>query len=227
MDSFLGKGGKRVVVRVELYCANNLDILPRLTLSKIDAVITDPPYGIEYDPKRYNASTTTQSEFEAIEGDEAEFDPRPWLKFPTVILWGANNYTRHLPLGGWLCWDKRCSKKADKMFGSPFELAWINHRKTFKIARIQHGGVVNADGYGVKRVHPTQKPVKLMRWCLEVGKIPEGATVLDPYMGSGTMGIACIREGINFIGIEVDQGYFEIAEARIKAEQRKVIQKGF
>ena len=207
---------------VELICGDCRE----MTI-QADAVITDPAYGIEYDPKRYNASTTTDSQFETIQGDDQEFDPRPWLRFTTVILWGANNYTRHLPLGGWLCWDKRCSERADRMFGSPFELAWINHRKTFKIARIQHGGVVNADGHGIKRVHPTQKPIKLMTWCLDVGKVQKGATVYDPYMGSGTTGVACVKAGINFIGIEIDEERFKVAKSRIEKAQLEMVQGKF
>ena len=215
------------MVKVELHLGDCLDILPTLEAWRVDAVITDPSYGIEYDPQRYNDSTTTNSQFETLEGDDQEFDPRPWLEFPTVILWGANNYTRYLPRGGWLCWDKRCSERADRMFGSPFELAWINDAQKFKVARIQHGGVVNADGYGIKRVHPTQKPIKLMRWCLEIAKIPEDATVFDPFMGSGPTGIACVQTGRNFIGIEIDEGYFQIAKSRIEQAQLEVVQGTF
>ena len=204
----------------ELYHGDCLNILPSLEAGSVDAVVTDPQYGIEYDPQRYN-NTTTNSSFTMIESDAIQFDPRPWLKFPTTILWGANNYTMYLPRGGWLCWDKRCSERADKMFGSPFELAWIRAGKRdriFKIARIQHGGVVNADGYGIKRLHPTQKPIRLMRWCMgnDVAKLSTGAVILDPYMGSGTTGVAAIQLGYSFIGIEIDEGYFNIAKERIE-----------
>ena len=66
--------------------------------------------------------------------------------------------------------------------------------------------------------HPTQKPVIVMAWTLEQLKVPIGATVLDPFMGSGTTAIACIRTGRKFIGIEIDQGYFKIACDRIRRE---------
>lgn len=200
---------------VTLYQGDCLEILPTLGLENI-AVITDPPYGIDYNPQRYN-NTTTDSAFTMIDGDDAEFDPRPLLQYKSIILWGANNYTRYLPRGGWLCWDKRCSEKADRMFGSPFELAWINNASKFKIARIQHGGVVNADGYGIARVHPTQKPIRLMEWCLSF--IPSDYTVIDPFMGSGTTGVACVRNGRNFIGIEISEEYFKIAQQRISEAQ--------
>jgi len=211
---------------VQLYLGDCLQVLP--TLGSVDAIITDPPYGLDYDPQRYNASTTTESVFLSIEGDDAEFDPRPWLKFPTCLLWGANNYTRHLPKAGWLCWDKRCNPNADRMFGSPFELAWFRapeRERVFKIARIQHGGVVNADGHNVKRLHPTQKPVALMDWCLTVADHPK--LVLDPFMGSGTPGVACVKTGRRFIGIEIHKPYFEIAKKRIVEAQMQPRLEGF
>jgi DNA modification methylase len=71
------------------------------------------------------------------------------------------------------------------------------------------------------RQHPCQKPVPLMAWCMEKAKVPEGATVLDPYMGSGTTAIACLRTGRNFIGIELDPDYFQIACDRIDREVRQ------
>ena len=108
------------------------------------------------------------------------------------------------------------------MFGSPFELAWIrigSRDKIFKIARIQHGGVVNADGYGIKRVCPTQKPIRLMEWCLEIANLSKDIMVIDPYMGSGTTGVACVKTGRKFIGIEIDENCFEIAKKRIQEAQ--------
>jgi hypothetical protein len=68
------------------------------------------------------------------------------------------------------------------------------------------------------RVHPTQKPVVVMGWCMEQAGVPEGATVCDPYMGSGTTGIACLRTNRNFVGIEKDPEHFKNACARLEAE---------
>ena len=68
------------------------------------------------------------------------------------------------------------------------------------------------------REHPTQKPVPLMRWCMDRAKVQPGETVLDPFMGSGTTGVACIRTGRKFIGIEIDEGYFQIARKRLENE---------
>ena len=70
----------------------------------------------------------------------------------------------------------------------------------------------------VDRMHPTQKPIPLMAWCMQRAAVPVGATVLDPYMGSASTGVACLRTGRNFIGIEIDEGYFETACNRLRAE---------
>jgi site-specific DNA-methyltransferase (adenine-specific) len=195
-----------------LYCADCMDVLP--TLERVDAVITDPPYGIGYVPYLKNAIKR-----ELIYGDDAEFDPRGLLCVAAdiKILWGANNYTGHLPRGGWLVWDKRTNEAADKILGSPFELAWHSNHRKYKIARIQHGGAKNADGEGIKREHPTQKPIALMVWCIEQAGNPQ--TVLDPFMGSGTTGVACAQLGRTFIGIERERKYFDIACERIERAQ--------
>ena len=68
------------------------------------------------------------------------------------------------------------------------------------------------------KLHPTQKPVALMAWCMEKAKVPQGATVFDPYMGSGTTAIACLRTGRNFIGVEMDAKHFQTARERIEKE---------
>ena len=193
---------------VTLYLGDCREILP--TLGKVDAVVTDPPYGIGYRPYQQNAV-----EHEAIIGDDAAFDPAHLVGIcGQAILWGANNYADRLPRGGWLCWDKRTNEAADRCLGAPFELAWHSRPTTYKIARILHGGAVNADGPGIVRLHPTQKPIRLMEWCIG---LVAGETIVDPYMGVGTTGVAAAKLGRKFIGIEIEPKYFDIACRRIQA----------
>ncbi len=192
-----------------------MDILPMLDAGSIGAVVTDPYYGINYE-----ASQPNHIEYGLIEGDDKPFDPSHLLGYRTVILWGANNYVDKLPIGGWICWDKRVSEKADKMLGSPFELAWINRQSVFKFIRVQHGGAKNADAprgdvANQKRYHPTQKPIRVMQACCD---LTLGGIIADPYMGSGTTGVACIRTERRFIGIEIERKYFDIAVERCKRE---------
>ena len=141
---------------------------------------------------------------------------------PIEIIFGANNFPQQLPFSphkdGWICWDKRTNDAADKILGSPIELAVVLGRRLYKIIRLQHCGVKNADGDHVKREHPAQKPVVLFSRILDLFKPQQ--TILDPFMGSGTTGVACMNLGRKFIGIEIEPKYFDIACERIDQEQR-------
>jgi len=182
-----------------------------------DAVIADPPYGISYCHGARKGGVKLGTDGEAIIGDDKPFDPRPWLGYPVVVLWGANHYASRLPDSpAWLVWDKRdgvCSNdQAD------CELAWTNLRSPARLKRHLWIGMLKDSEYDEQRVHPMQKPVVLMAWAMEKCRVPIGATVLDPYMGSGTIGIACLRTGRNFIGIEIDTRYYKLACDRIARE---------
>jgi site-specific DNA-methyltransferase (adenine-specific) len=204
-----------VIGNATLYHAACEDILP--TLDRVDAVVTDPPYGIGYKSTLTNLGA---QDFSGIECDDGSLDLRPILALAgNVLAFGANCFPHQLPhRGRWLCWDKRTiDGAADKMLGSPFELAWANKTSGYdKIVRVLHGGVVNADG-GV-RVHPTQKPISVMRQAIEWAA-KDASTILDPFMGSGTTGVACAQLGRTFIGIERERKYFDIACERISRAQ--------
>jgi DNA modification methylase len=96
-------------------------------------------------------------------------------------------------------------------------MAWTNLDKPVRVFDYSHGQLATEG----KHFHPVQKPLPLMAWCLDQLDLQPGMTVLDPYMGSGTTGVACVRAGLNFIGIEVDPTYFAIAQRRIEAEQNR------
>jgi DNA modification methylase len=133
-------------------------------------------------------------------------------------LWGANHYADSLPAKqSWLVWDKRAASHHTNDFAD-CEMAWSSSGGVARMFRHHWDGMMKASERGESRVHPTQKPVVLMAWCMAAAKVPQGATVLDPFMGSGTTGIACIRSGRKFIGIEKDLRYYEIAKNRIIKE---------
>ena len=204
--------------RVTLYQG---DCLEAIKCIKADAVITDPPYGMKYKPQDWKKCNGVKQSWKPIIGDESPFDPNPWLAWPIVAMWGASYYINKLPIGKTLIWDKRGHEGGDKMFGTSIEIGWCNGKGDAAIKRLLHGGVINADstkGNNAKRVHPTQKPVNLMKWTMDEAMVPECAVVLDPYMGSGTTGISCIRTGRRFIGIEKDQEHYLTALTRIKNE---------
>jgi len=212
-----------------LYHGDCLALLPELPPAQ--AVVSDPPYGIAFDftkPKKNRTprlshtgkpSTLTKAASAWIVnvlGDGQPFDPTPWLAYPQVILWGANHYASRLPdSGAWLIWDKRVGGTPDNQ--SDCEMAWTNLGRAARIHRQLWRGMCRAGEDSPARsgpkLHPAQKPIELLLWC--VGKTT--GTVLDPYMGSGTTGLACLRVGRPFIGVEIERRYFDIACERLTA----------
>ena len=214
---------KEVIGAAELYLGDCRDVLP--TIGAVDAVVTDPPYGIGFKPNTRSTGANDVyagghfgTDFAPIHGDCEAFDPAPFIKWP-AILWGANNYAARLPdSNGWLCWYKSGGIVGFKM--SECELAWTNVLgSTRYIDHLWHG-FKRASQNGDRVNHPTEKPVEVMKWC--IGHLPAPAnTILDPFMGSGTTGVAAVQMGRKFIGIERDEGYFEIACRRIEQAQRQ------
>lgn len=204
---------------VTLYLGDCREILP--TLGKLDAVVSDPPYGISY--KRGSGGRGGAHSYgnrfcndAAIEGDSGPFDPTPWLQYREVILWGANHYAQKLPHGRWLAWNKLGGMQPWDDF-CDVEFAWHNKRGADRIFSHLWKGLAQK-GAGIRREHPTQKPVELMEWCIE---FLEARTILDPYMGSGTTGVAAVKLGRRFIGIEIEPTYFDIACRRISDATRQ------
>jgi hypothetical protein len=201
---------KEVIGDATLYLGDCMDILP--TLDKVDAVITDPPYGIDVGSMGMGEGKKVKT-FEKFEWDKEApciYLINRYISISKIaIIWGGN-YFALPPSGCWLAWDK-----IQHFSGSDLELAWTNlckPTKVFKMSRVEAYG--NMD-----KQHPTQKPLPLMKWCIEQAGNPE--TILDPFMGSGTTGVAAIQMGRKFIGIELDPTYFDIACERIERATRQ------
>ena len=190
----------------------------------IDLVLTDPPYGIQMDKG-----------FEGFEGfggfgtpiarkqyNDKWDDTRPDKKVfdlilsvsKVVLIFGGNFFADLLPLSThWIVWDK---KNTMPTFGDA-ELIWTNSkRKSVKIFECEYNGLLGKEG---KRVHPTQKPIKLF---IDLIKKYGDGIVLDPFLGSGTTAIACERLKRKWIGIEIEERYCEIAAKRIEAERKQL-----
>jgi site-specific DNA-methyltransferase (adenine-specific)/modification methylase len=212
-----------------LYLGDCLEVRP--TLGHVEAVVSDPPYGMAFDFTKASRNVrprtllhcgpcrTMTTWDSSCTGDTERFDPSPWLAYPQIILWGANHYASRLPdSGAWLIWDKRVGRISDSF--SDCELAWSNLGNAARVHRQLWRGMVRAGEdnpvHGPKK-HPAQKPIELMLWC--VGKTT--GTVLDPYMGSGTTGVACVRLGRPFIGVEIEEKYWQIACRRIDEASTK------
>ena len=213
--------------RATLYLGDCRDILP--TLGKVDAVVTDPPYGMNWntDSTRFTGGVAPdvrrgagRDDWGAILQDDEPFDPTPFLGFPKVVLFGSNHYAARLPVGTTLVWIKR----ADHLFGSflsDAEIVWMKGGHGVYCFRKQFPPPSRMAENGGKVAHPTQKPVALLCWCIERAKVGAEETILDPFMGSGTTGVAAVQMGRNFIGIERDPAYFDIALRRIEDAQRQ------
>jgi len=201
-----------------LYLGDCLDILP--TLDKVDAVITDPPYGIGESAGKNKSRGKL-----AIAKDYGDDD---WDNKPVdiglinsirsmsnwQIIFGGNYYP--LPATKcWLIWDK---ENGQSDFADA-ELAWTNLNKAVRLKRYMWNGMLRANKEQ-RGDHPTQKPIGIMKWC--ISHLPDGCkTILDPFMGSGTTGVAAVQMEKKFIGIEREQKYFDIACERVENAQRQ------
>lgn len=215
---------------IQIFHGDCREILP--TLGKFDLLLTDPPYGIDVATEngsqrgfksgrigKGGKAGGRRHDHLRVAGDGEPFDPTQILDLSARrILWGANNYSSHLPDSPfWLGWDRQ----TDGTTCTDLELAWVHgHRyKTVRIFRHLWCGVrrkTESGGANGEWVHPTQKPVALMSWCL--GFFPEAKTVIDPYMGSGPVAKACKDRGLRYVGIELVEKYCETACKRLAQE---------
>jgi DNA modification methylase len=215
---------KEVIGGQTLYLGDCMEVMA--ALEPVDAVVTDPPYGIglNTDNSRFsggNAASISRrgngagtANGKPIANDSEPFDPSPILRAGKQhIIWGWNNYPDKLPRGACLVWIKR-NDEAFGSFLSDAELAWMSKGHGVYCRRDLSNNAI-----ALTRQHPTQKPVALMEWCL--GFFPNSQTILDPFMGSGTTLVACQRLGRNGIGIELDPDYFEIACKRVDEATRQ------
>jgi site-specific DNA-methyltransferase (adenine-specific)/modification methylase len=194
------------------------------TLSKVDVVVTDPPYGIGADRnlranKQHGAALAPSRDYGIGDWDASPPDEQTLALTIAAgkhaILWGGNFFALP-PSSCWLVWDKENGNNGY----ADCELAWTNLDAAVRRFRWRWAGMLQENMTDKEpREHPTQKPVALMAWCITQAGTPR--TVLDGFMGSGTTGVAAVRMGCTFTGIERDQRYFDIACRRIEDAQRQ------
>jgi site-specific DNA-methyltransferase (adenine-specific) len=200
-----------VIGSATLHLGDCRDILP--TLPKVDAVITDPPYGGVLNKK--NGHGKLKEAVAKYGGSDWDYRPANELLLELIskgrvcVIWGGNYFASALPDSScWLVWDKL---NGDSSFAD-CELAWTSMSSA--VRKFERS--VSSIKF---REHPTQKPVEVMGWCADLAG--GSGPVLDPFMGSGTTGVACANLGRSFIGIEREPKYFDIACRRIEDAQRQ------
>lgn len=209
-DTEMGRGNSRreeIIGNARLILGDARQILP--TLGRVDAVVTDPPYGLG---AKLAGGTWGAKSGGGLAWDQniPDFLADVIAAAPVAVLWGGNYFS--LPASRcWFVWRKLGAVRTM----ADVELAWTNIDANSR--QIEHSiAATNAERVG----HPTQKPVRVMEWT--INQLPGRAeAICDPFMGSGTTGVACARLGRSFIGIEIDERYFDIACRRIEAAQRQ------
>ncbi len=210
---------KVVIGDCELWHGDCREVLP--LLPQCDLILTDPPYGIG-EAAGKNKSRCKIAVARDYGNDAWDNEPPPaWVielmraKAKWQVLFGGNYYSLP-PATCWLVWDK---ENGENDFAD-CELAWTNLPKAVRRLRWRWAGMLQQDMANKEvREHPMQKPVPVMRWALM--QVRDAATVCDPFMGSGTTGVACVHEGRRFVGIERERRYFDVACERIAQAQRE------
>ena len=190
-------------MKIDLRQGDCLELMKNMSDKSVDWVITDPPYGIDiakWDKK------LTKEYFDEI-----------FRVSKNQIIFGYNYYTDILPpIEGFIVWYKQPFLKNQ----SQCELIWTSVEMKPKVFHYRYAG--NCEGYPnqlkvnykKKAQHPTEKPVEVMNYLIKT-YTKEGDIIFEPFMGSGSTGVACVKTNRNFIGIELDEKYFEIAKSRI------------
>lgn len=195
-------------------CTLILGDCSKLLDSEWDALVTDPPYGIGENSRKVasRGKLAKPTDYGYFDWDKVPaFDSIAQAKLQTKeqIIWGGQFYPLP-PTSFWLIWDKL---NGDNDFAD-CEMAWTSINGANRIIRhLWNGMLRGGEERGVQRVHPTQKPVEVMKWCLSF--LADAETILDPFMGSGTTGVACAKIGKKFTGIEINPHYYDIACRRI------------
>lgn len=235
---------KVTIGNAELYHGDCMEILPML--GKVDAVITDPPYGqniaatptvganskerIESGPRdSYDGSAGSMNctIYPVSDWDEHPMSSEEWAAISAhakiLVGFGFNRLANvYGPCPKMLIWDKKTKNGWNDTFADA-EVAWTNSNGPTRILRhLWVGGLRASEKQVGDKVHPAQKPISVMKWCMDQVKVPLTGTILDPYMGSGTTGVAAMESNRKFIGIEIDQKYFDIACKRIEAAQQQL-----
>lgn len=211
MTPYYSEGG------MTIWHADCQDVLPTVAPESVGLLLTDPPYGIGY--RVHSHCDAGALEGQAVEGDDEPFDPTHLLAYGRCVIFGGNYMTDKLPPSGWIIWSKVQDNRwstGKASTRSLAEMAWTNLHTYVTLYNCFWAGspMYRKGAERGSQLHPTQKPVELMRWIVDRYTKP-GDLVLDPYMGSGPIAQACKETGRRYIGIEIEERYCETAVRRL------------
>ena len=211
--------GERNVV----YNLDCMEYLPQYEDNHFELAIVDPPYG-KKPTRNTNGLGVCKKTFESG-SDNWDIKPPPeyfselFRVSCNQIIWGGNYFIEHLvSTNCFLVWDK------NKTFGAfaDCEMAWTSFSDVARVFKFTWNGMLQEDMKNKeKRIHPTQKPVKLYEWLL-TNYANEGDKILDTHVGSGSSRIACHKMGFDFTGYEIDEDYWNAQEQRFKQFKKQL-----
>lgn len=209
---------------IDLYHGDCLGYMQSLENNSIDLIITDPPYGLNewVGRKKGRSRLAIASEWGNQPWDNKIPDPEYFTEMFRIsnnqVIFGGN-YFAHLlpPSAAWLVWDKDNSGNF-----ADVELAWTSFKTAARIFKYRWNGMLQGNmKQKEKRVHPTQKPTPLMEWVIS-NYSKESDIIFDPFMGSGTTGVACMNFNRSFIGVEKEKQFYTIAKNRIESAKQQL-----
>jgi len=212
---------------IQIHCKDSF----AADLPDCDVIISDPPYGMKVDFSWYGGKVgeslggdrtivSKHTQLEKPDWDQDKFDPTRFIEHSkNIALFGVNYYYEFLPPDGtWWVWDKRTTASGDiqEAYGMPYEMIWISGKRKSNIIRNLWAGFTRkAEDVDKERLHPTQKPIAVMREIIEyISK--DDDVVLDPFAGSGSTLVACHQLGRKAIGIEFDPKFVDAIIARLE-----------
>jgi DNA modification methylase len=200
-------------------CGDATKDLDKLYNTKPDLLLTDPPYGMNLNTDFTDMKGISGgNQYRPVINDDKDFDPSHLMDYNEVFLWGADYYAERILNrndGSWFVWDKteggiRTNSTYDKMFGSNFELCWSKVKHKRQVIPVLWKGIFGLSKEDTKkRIHPTQKPTKLIRFFIDTFS-KENHSILDPYLGSGSTLIACEQTNRICYGMEIDPAYIDV-----------------
>ena len=212
---------------MELTNEDNMELMSRYEDNYFDLAIVDPPYGINADNKNNGKNSDRHEKtskakintYKKTNWDDAIPNDEYFTELKRVskkqIVWGANFFNLQ---GGMLYWHKHVTMPTY----SQGELAWLSWLNKVDFVSIAWHGMIQHDMKNKeKRIHPTQKPVKLYEWLL-MNYAKQGDKILDTHLGSGSIALACHNLGYDLTACELDKEYYDAAIKRINEHKQQI-----